>query len=70
VFDNFNRRHTVLSAKQLEDNSNPPKLTVGARALSKHAHRSAEGFWGKTTGFTEEQRNKNAFEKLKFIINN
>jgi hypothetical protein len=23
------------------------KLTVGARALSKHSRRSSEGFWGK-----------------------
>ena len=70
VFDHFNRRYTVLSAKQLEDNFNPPKLTVGARALSKHAHRSTEGFWGKVTGLSEEERNKNAFEKLNEIINN
>ena len=56
--------------KQLEESYNPPKLSVGARALSKHAHRSAEWFWGKVTGLSEEERNKNAFEKLKEIINN
>lgn len=70
VFDNFNRRFTVLSAKQLEGNTNPPKLTVGARALSKHAHRSTEGFWGQIIGLSEEERNKNAFNKLKEIIKN
>ena len=32
-------------------------LTVGARALSKHAHRSSEGFWGHATG-TEKQKNE------------
>ena len=70
VYENFNRRFTILTPKQMEDNFNPPKLTVGARALSKHAHRSAEGFWGKVTGLSEEERNKNAFDKLKEIINN
>ena len=34
-------------------------LTVGARALSKHAHRSSEGFWGSASG-TEKQKNENA----------
>lgn len=70
VFENFNRRYTVLSAKQLEGNPNPPKLSVGARALSKHAHRSTEGFWGTILGFSEEERNKNAFDKLKQLIKN
>jgi hypothetical protein len=32
------------------DNKNLPQLSVGARALSKHAHRSSEGFWGELRG--------------------
>ena len=31
-------------------------ITVGARALAKHYHRSSEGFWGKLSG-TELERN-------------
>jgi hypothetical protein len=39
---------------------NPPsRLTVGARGLTKHAHRSSEGFWGENRG-TELQKNDNA----------
>lgn len=38
---------------------NPPKLTVGARALCKHAHRSSEGFWGQVKG-TEVEKNESA----------
>lgn len=32
------------------------KLTAGARALCKHAHRSSEGFWGNVKG-TEVEKN-------------
>jgi hypothetical protein len=38
---------------------NPSKLTVGARALCKHAHRSSEGFWGVVKG-TEAEKNEMA----------
>lgn len=31
----------------MKKNPNPPTLTVGARAMQKHAPRSLEGFWGK-----------------------
>ena len=45
--DSFNRPHTVLTEEQKAARKNPPsKLTVGARALTKHCHRSSEGFWG------------------------
>jgi hypothetical protein len=44
-------------------NKNPPMLTVGARALCKHSHRSQSGFWPKTSGLSEEIRNQNA-EKI------
>lgn len=29
------------------------KLTVGARALAKHVHRSSDGWWGVFTGTGE-----------------
>ena len=70
VIDNFNRRFTILANEELENNPNPPKLTVGARALSKHVHRSAEGFWGTIHGLSEEKRNENALAKLQQIIEN
>ncbi|CAI2374750.1 unnamed protein product [Moneuplotes crassus] len=70
VFDHFNRRFTLLTPEQLEENPNPPKLTVGARALSKHVHRSTEGFWGTILGLSEEKRNEHAFNKLKQIVQN
>ena len=45
--ETFNRPHTVLTEEQKQARKNPPsKLTVGARALTKHCHRSSEGFWG------------------------
>jgi len=33
----------------------PSKLTVGARAWCKHAHRSSEGFWGIAKGSEMEK---------------
>ena len=44
------------------------KLTVGARALTKHSHRSSELFWGVCTG-KEETKNAHALEILVKIIN-
>lgn len=53
LINGFNKRHT---APPVIDETSPPevvkqaknvsKLSVGARALCKHAHRSAKGFWG------------------------
>ena len=34
-------------------------LTVGGRALLKHCHRSADGFWGDNTG-SEKEKNARA----------
>jgi hypothetical protein len=42
-------------------------LTVGARALSKHSHRSSEGFWGNSSG-TETYKNKLASDVANKII--
>lgn len=46
---------------------NPSKLTVGARAWCKHAHRSSEGFWGFAKG-TELEKNDAAEVVAKQII--
>ena len=40
----------------------PSKLTVGARAITKHAARSSEGFWGANKG-SEDAKNQNANDK-------
>lgn len=49
--DSFNAPHTVWTPEELARHKNPPsKLTVGARALTKHCHRSSEGFWGMFRG--------------------
>lgn len=57
-----------MTAEERRRRLNPPsKLTVGARGLTKHAHRSSEGFWGENRG-TEVQKNENAREKLNMII--
>eukprot|EP00965_Chrysotila_dentata_P043473 1444886-Pleurochrysis_carterae.AAC.1 len=39
------------------------RLSVGARALSKHAHRSAEGYWGECSG-NEHAKNRHALAVL------
>lgn len=46
LLQSFNKLNTILNEDDLKRLKNPPKLTVGARALTKHAHRSSEGFWG------------------------
>ena len=38
---------------------NPSKLSVGARALCKHANRASDGFWGEARG-TEIAKNLHA----------
>ena len=42
-------------------------MTVGARALTKHAHRSSEGFWGHIKG-TEAEKNDSAETVARLII--
>ena len=53
----FNRLYTLLSEDQLKNNPNPPMLTVGARAMTKHIQRQSGGYWGDFNGYTEKQRN-------------
>ncbi len=64
----FNRPNTILNDEELKRIKNPPKLTVGARALTKHAHRSSEGFWGEIKG-TEIQKNQLASVLAEKILN-
>lgn len=43
------------------------KLTVGARALTKHCNRSSELFWGVCTG-TEANKNRHSLEILRKVL--
>jgi hypothetical protein len=72
---NFNKLNTILcksfsinflAEEELKRLKHPPRLTVGARALCKHAHRSSEGFWGIIKG-TEAEKNEMA-QKIAFSI--
>lgn len=56
-----------LGEEELKRLKYPPRLTVGARALMKHAHRSSEGFWGCIKG-SEEQKNEMAEAIARLII--
>lgn len=57
-----------LKARSSNKQYHPPaKLTVGARALCKHANRSSEGFWGEPRG-TEFAKNSHAEEICKRIL--
>ena len=42
-------------------------LTVGARALTKHAHRSSDGWWGSMNG-GDSTKNANALAKVNQIL--
>jgi hypothetical protein len=57
LLNNFNRPNQLLSVEELKRLKNVSKLSVGARALQKHSHRSSDGFWGNPTG-TEIARNE------------
>jgi hypothetical protein len=68
MLQSFNQLNTILSKGLCMQNliiaedevkrlKGPmPRLTVGARAYCKHAHRSSEGFWGVVKG-TEAEKN-------------
>lgn len=64
LLDGFTKPHTVMSSEeaQRKKNLSVSKLSVGARAVCKHAGRSSEGFWGDPRG-TEAVKNAHA-EKL------
>ncbi|BBN00513.1 hypothetical protein MPTK1_1g29750 [Marchantia polymorpha subsp. ruderalis] len=59
----------LLSAFSIVNNETVPgsKLTVGARALSKHVHRCSNGWWGMFTG-SEPAKNELSFLKLQNMI--
>ena len=61
----FNRLYTLLTEAQLANNPNPPMLTVGARAMTKHVQRASGSFWGTINGLNESQRNENANFKIR-----
>lgn len=66
---------TVLRGSRLVDSftrpwipGSPGRLTVGARALTKHSHRDqTTGFWGEPTG-SEQAKNEIAFDALKRLL--
>lgn len=56
-----------IGEEEMKRIKNPSKLTVGARAWCKHAHRSSEGFWGLAKG-TETEKNESAEIVARSII--
>jgi len=66
----FNRLYTILTPEDLYGNPNPPLLTVGARAIQKHAQRANNAWWGNVHGLTEKQRNVQADSKIREILTN
>ena len=50
LLHNFNKPNQILSVEEAQRIKNVSKLSVGARALQKHSHRSSDGFWGHPTG--------------------
>jgi len=67
LLKSFNRPHTQLSVEERQRLKSVSKLTVGARALQKHSHRSSDGFWGNPTG-TEDKKNEQAKEVARKIL--
>jgi len=66
--EGFNKPNIVLGPEALlrYNKNNLPQLSVGARALCKHAHRSSEGFWGTPRG-TEVAKNQHALKQLQRV---
>lgn len=56
-----------IDEEELKRMKHPSRLTVGARAFCKHAHRSSEGFWGIVKG-TEAEKNTIAETAAKKIV--
>ena len=65
--EKFNKLYIELSEEELKTSKSIPKLSVGGKALTKHAHRSSEKFWGDAKG-KEIEKNKAADELLKKIL--
>eukprot|EP00357_Protocruzia_adherens_P003671 CAMPEP_0114991954 /NCGR_PEP_ID=MMETSP0216-20121206/11668_1 /TAXON_ID=223996 /ORGANISM="Protocruzia adherens, Strain Boccale" /LENGTH=293 /DNA_ID=CAMNT_0002355357 /DNA_START=416 /DNA_END=1297 /DNA_ORIENTATION=- len=68
LVEKFNAINFRGGRAEAEEGKKSHILTVGARALCKHAHRSSEGFWGIATG-TETKKNEHANEVINRILN-
>mmetsp|Transcript_13345 Transcript_13345/g.15477 ORF Transcript_13345/g.15477 Transcript_13345/m.15477 type:complete len:143 (-) Transcript_13345:28-456(-) len=68
LIDAFNQPNTTPDKPSAKKVKKPSILTVGARALCKHGHRGAEGFWGSING-KEAEKNVRAEEKALMVIN-
>ena len=58
----------MTEEEQRRNPHNPSVLTMGARAMQKHSHRSSEGFWGQQNGLTEKQRNEQSLKILNRLL--
>jgi hypothetical protein len=67
MLESFNQLHTTIEEESKRTNKPKSLLTVGARALSKHSHRSSEGFWGNVRG-SEQKKNELAAEMVNRIL--
>jgi len=54
---------TVRTEEQQKSGAKESKLSVGARALAKHAHRDSNNFWGELKG-SEAKKNEMACVKM------
>jgi hypothetical protein len=59
LLQNFNSPNQLISVEEIQRVKSVSKLSVGARGLMKHSHRSSDGYWGSANG-TEFQKNDNA----------
>ena len=69
--DNFLPPDINLLINKFQEKNNPKSiLTVGARALCKHCHRSiSDPFWPNQTG-KEKEKNENGINMLNLFLNN
>lgn len=63
----FSQLNAQAASEESKGQEQVSLLTVGARALSKHSHRSSEGFWGRARG-TEAKKNEVAEEVLQRLL--
>lgn len=63
----FNQLNSQAASEESKGQEQVSLLTVGARALSKHSHRSSEGFWGRVRG-TEAKKNELAEDILRRLL--
>lgn len=69
LVDNFNQPYIEVTEEDLKrSGNNPPIITVGARAMQKHAGRSSEGFWGPQKGLNDKQRNDSAVRTVNKLM--